>query len=439
MSSPRRPTLRLLTLNVNGLRHAGKRATLFRMLIEGGWDVVVLQETHHASSAEGIGWARDGGGATHTWEGLSEWHHRTSHSGGVAVLFRAGLAVAQVRRAGADAAGRILRVDFTFESELFSVVSVYAPVQGSTSPSQAHFFLQDLAPLLPSDRKVLLGGDFNCVAGPEDVVGPYVGHSRFEGHSEGLAHVESAHDLVDAWRSLHPGRAGFTHTGTAGTSSARLDRWLFSRDLLQGLVSAQVVLGLPGDHLGVAASVCLPGGVLRGPGVWSLPVVLLDDEDFLSLITSRVRSFWVSHPLGPVLTRADRWDLLKVYVRDLSEQYMFERNGRRRRQEASLRKVAEAALAAYVARPTDQAALATWQAAHAAVQAFQAERSRAAALRAGVVWQLYAEQPTYWFHNLARERGRDNTLHVLQVPGEAEPVSLSSLDGRDRVGGALRD
>ena len=48
MSSGMRPSLRLLSLNVNGLRDANKRRTLFTMLIAGRWDVVALQETHHA-------------------------------------------------------------------------------------------------------------------------------------------------------------------------------------------------------------------------------------------------------------------------------------------------------------------------------------------------------------------------------------------------------
>ena len=56
MSRPRQPSLRLLSLNVNGLRDAAKRRTLFSLLHRDRWDVVLLQETHHSSQAEGEEW-----------------------------------------------------------------------------------------------------------------------------------------------------------------------------------------------------------------------------------------------------------------------------------------------------------------------------------------------------------------------------------------------
>jgi len=142
-----------------------------------------------------------------------------------------------------------------------------------------------MRPLLPEGRQLLLGGDYNCVAGPEDVLGPYTGSARFEGHTGGLAVVEGDRDLVDAWRFLHPRGVGFTHTGTTGLSSARLDRWLVSRDLLHGLLSSDEIVGLPGDHLGISITVRLQQGVLKGRGAWALPVALLDDEAFVTRLS----------------------------------------------------------------------------------------------------------------------------------------------------------
>ena len=41
----------LFSLNVNGLRSASKRRSLFTLLQRDRWDVVLLQETHHADDA----------------------------------------------------------------------------------------------------------------------------------------------------------------------------------------------------------------------------------------------------------------------------------------------------------------------------------------------------------------------------------------------------
>ena len=65
--------LRLLSLNVNGMRIGHKRLTLFSELLLGNWDIVVLQETHHDDEAEGLAWAREGAGVGKPWLGDTFW------------------------------------------------------------------------------------------------------------------------------------------------------------------------------------------------------------------------------------------------------------------------------------------------------------------------------------------------------------------------------
>ena len=59
MSQLHRPTLRLLSLNVNGLRSADKRRSLFSLLRRDRWDIVLLQETHHTHETDGQAWAEE--------------------------------------------------------------------------------------------------------------------------------------------------------------------------------------------------------------------------------------------------------------------------------------------------------------------------------------------------------------------------------------------
>ena len=63
MSPPNTPSLQLLSLNVNGLRGKLKRAALFATLQSGPWQVIALQETHHANQTEAAQWCRGGGQA----------------------------------------------------------------------------------------------------------------------------------------------------------------------------------------------------------------------------------------------------------------------------------------------------------------------------------------------------------------------------------------
>ncbi|CAL8469286.1 g8833 [Coccomyxa elongata] len=59
ITRPRQPTLRLLSLNVNGLQDKVKRRWLFNLLERDNWDVILLQETHHRSPEEGGAWAQE--------------------------------------------------------------------------------------------------------------------------------------------------------------------------------------------------------------------------------------------------------------------------------------------------------------------------------------------------------------------------------------------
>ncbi|CAL8465446.1 g4982 [Coccomyxa elongata] len=139
MTRPRQPTLRLLSLNVNGLQDKDKKRWLFNLLERDKWDVILLQETHHRSPEKGAAWA--GGGAKR------------------------------------------------------------APLQ----LERARFL--ELLPSLPADRQLLVGGDFNCIAGQQDMLDPASPPGqRTLGYWTGLSHVETDHSLYDVWRELNSDR-----------------------------------------------------------------------------------------------------------------------------------------------------------------------------------------------------------------------------------------
>lgn len=89
MSFPRVPFLRILSLNVTGLRNKDKRRCLFNLLERDKWDVVLLQETHHCSPEEGVAWGQTGpDGLRRSWRGPVFRCHFIAQSRDVAVVFR---------------------------------------------------------------------------------------------------------------------------------------------------------------------------------------------------------------------------------------------------------------------------------------------------------------------------------------------------------------
>lgn len=72
--------IKIGTLNLNGARDVYKRATLFQLIKINKIDVMMIQETH-SDCANEIEWKKE-------WEGEIILSHKSTVSGGVAVLFQ---------------------------------------------------------------------------------------------------------------------------------------------------------------------------------------------------------------------------------------------------------------------------------------------------------------------------------------------------------------
>ena len=194
-------------------------------------------------------------------------------------------------------------------------------------------------PALPAGTPLALGGDWNCVAGDQDLVGGQPG-TRQSGFHSGLLPLQQALGLLDAFRHLHPQASEFTHTATSGSSSARIDRWLVS-DSLVSVVSATTVSDFqPADHYGVTLSLSPAAAPPRGPGMWSMPPFFISHPAFKALMTAQVR-----------------WDQLKVHIQDVARHFSSTLHAERTTQLRALKVRASIARAAYLTDPANQQAL----------------------------------------------------------------------------------
>ena len=440
MSRQRQPSLRLLSLNVNGLRSADKRRTLFNLLHRDRWDVVLLQETHHSDGTEGQAWTQEGPhGLRPNWSGPSFWCHGSTTSRGVAILLRPTADIADIALRHQAEDGRALSIDFSFAGGAFTAVSVYAPC---VPAQRAAYFTQTLLPSLPADRQLLVGGDFNCVAGQLDVLGPdnaVIG--RTPGYYDGLRIVETDRQLFDIWRDRYPDRQTFTHAANA--SAARLDRWLVSEQLRPWISTAPDALdqtaGYPGDHQGVTLSLTAPGGTYLGKAAWRLPLHLLDDEQFCTDMAARITVYLQEHPTSQLLSRGQRWVHLKRHIRLQATARALQTAKARRQALRALEMDSRTAQAQYEANPADAGALLAWKQANHLLQELNAAASQSAAMQAGVVWQHYGEQSTFWFYHLARERQAQTTItHIRTTIEPPQTVTLDSFESTQQAASALQ-
>ena len=144
--------------------------------------------------------AGEGAGPTAPWDGPSFWAAGTSSSRGVALLFKASPLLSNISLASIDPHGRFVAAQCNLCGGQVTLASVYAPVERQ---ERAPFFLQCLVPALPARTPLVLGGDWNCVARDQDLVGGQPG-TRQHGFHSGLLPLQQALGLQDAFRHLHP-------------------------------------------------------------------------------------------------------------------------------------------------------------------------------------------------------------------------------------------
>lgn len=443
MSARSAPSLSLLTLNVNGLGDRAKRSTLFHSLLQGPWDVILLQETHHRDDEQGIQWCREGAGEGRPWPGVSFWAHGTTASRGVAILIRdtIDLGCTVLERVDVDIAtsdlhepqGRVLRVDFSWGHLQFSVFSVYAPCTSIHRPS---FFIHQLLPHIPQGRHLIIGGDFNCVGSDLDVT-PNAFGTRRGGYTGGLDTIQYTFGLSDLWREQHPSDRMVTHICPSSMTGARLDRFLVSTDVLLHCTSSSFVEGLPGDHLGASMRIISPQGVAQGPKPWTFPIQLTDDATFVAHLHALVQTYVTDHPISATMSHRIRWDGLKAEIRDYCTEYQRLAALKRSALHQYHVRRAQMAREGFIQSPTDSSRFEALQHAQRELDAFVVKRAQESVAKSGALWQLFGEQSTFYFyHTMQRRKTKTSWTSVTTVEGVDIP--LDTAEDRERAGAAFQ-
>ena len=235
-------------------------------------DVVCIQEYHCVSLAECDLWFRSSGFPSVVSPGSKK-------SCGCVVLFRPTLSLVQ---SWADEEGRLLQCEFSFCDQSFCVILLYAP---NRNPVRNQF-LEQLADEVDPSIPTLLCGDFNTVFDRNlDCSGSDSSHNWRES-SAALATLFESCCCIHAWRYLHPTSAGFSWTRPDGSISSLIGLIRCPYIWVSSMSSCDFVSCPYSDHCAVLFSVFVPGIVPPVPGLWKLNASILNEDDYVQLITS---------------------------------------------------------------------------------------------------------------------------------------------------------
>ena len=143
--------LKLLSLNVRGLRNTNKRRAIFSYLKAQKAAIFCLQETYSLTEDEKV-WSAE-------WGNNIFFSHGSSHSKGVCILVNPSSKSFHLRNVQVDSEGRFLIVKATIDDKFFFILNIYAP----TDYRDQDRFIQILSEQLVSKTdtsKIIIAGDW---------------------------------------------------------------------------------------------------------------------------------------------------------------------------------------------------------------------------------------------------------------------------------------
>ena len=207
--------LKLISLNVHGLRNPKRRKVFFNQFRKKDYDIITLQETYLLNNEKKI-IEKEWGGIFHIAEG-------TTHSKGLITLFNPAFKEEEIHCILVNDRTIISKV--TINNNNFNIANIYAPC----IENEKELFLKNLSDIINKkinihEENTILMGDWNMVRSNKlDIVSglphPKKSIINFNNFLEELS-------LIDIWRSQNPETKNYTYSKFNNSNSKFIARRL---------------------------------------------------------------------------------------------------------------------------------------------------------------------------------------------------------------------
>ena len=289
-------TIKLATLNVNGLNDEMKCASIMNQLKLLNCDIIALQETHVIEPK--IETTRK------KWEGNSYWNPApSSSSSGTAILLGP---KAKHTSHKMDDNGRIITCKLSVNDVQLQLTSTYGP----NDNQHKEYFYEELPNHMYNLKHTVLTGDFNMVEDPILDRNPPCKSSVYSKGIENLTKIKEKYNLTDKWRTTNKQRREFTwHSRKTGDNTAsRLDR-IYTSDKIT-YVDQKSIKTAYSDHSIVTTKIIIQSKNPRGPGYYKLNTRILRDPIYNLKMTNTIENLTLNEH-SPHMS----WDMFKQRVK----------------------------------------------------------------------------------------------------------------------------
>ena len=179
-----------------------------------------------------------------------------------------------------------------------------------------------------------MGGDFNCPLNPTiDKKGGLLNPRKAVIST--ISNLQEELDLVDIWRVKTPEKKTFTWSQNSLMIFCRLDYWLNSNALHDLVKITDIIPAIRTDHSAITLEFVNTLADVKGPGVWKMNCSLLDDEEYVNVISESI-PIWLAQGHKELADFRCVWDWLKYNVRARTIQYSKKKARERKEKEKRL-------------------------------------------------------------------------------------------------------
>ena len=393
--------LRILSLNVRGLRKKHKRVALFNYFKQQKIDIICLQETHVSDSVAHI-WEKQWGGKLFHCEG-------THYSRGEVILvskhFSGEVCVEKV-------ADRIMVLSILHQGEKLFITNVYAPNDMQAKIDYFEKLTSNLKKYV--DEKLIIVGDFNSVLNNKiDII---------SGRPHCVKEVNKFNDILnklninDVWRLKHENEKEYSWSCPNPFIARRIDFCFANENVINDCVSCDMLSTAHSDHRAVFLELNNTE-FQKGPGYWRFNNDLLTDPEFLQQM-NEILDTWLKSEDSDINDQ-DKWELCKLKIKQFCSDF-GKLKARKKRNDVMDLQIALKNIEKQCSEdPKNEDLQATLFKTKQKLEILEINRAKGAQTRARAKWVEEGEKSTKYFLTLEKIRAKSNYVtHVTNENGD---------------------
>ena len=267
-------SLKIASLNTQGLGDSFKRRDVFHYLRDKKFSIYFLQDTHFEKVNE-----------KHI---RAEWGYEcffasnNSRSRGVAILFNNNFDF-KVKEVISDIQGNYIIVNLTTMERELTLVNIYGP---NRDRPEFYELLEEKLQTF-QNTYTIIAGDWNLVLNPDIDYCNYR-HVNNQNAQEKVIQLIDDLQLVDIWREINPEIRRFTWRRPNPPQQSRLDFFLLSENLVTYVKDADILIGYKSDHSLISIVLEFKKENIRNT-FWKFNSSHLKDKAFLDKINDVIK------------------------------------------------------------------------------------------------------------------------------------------------------